>query len=59
MLWGLGEELGKRPQGRWYHKALGMLPVVGMAGDYLGERSALRRLARSARRWMAQHHAVR
>lgn len=53
LLWGLGEELGKRPQGRWYHKALGMLPVVGMAGDYLGERSALRRAAREAQRWLA------
>jgi hypothetical protein len=52
MLWGLGEELGKRPQGRWYHKALGMLPVVGILGDYLGERSALRRVAKEAGRWM-------
>lgn len=53
MLWGLGEELGKRPQGRWYHKVLGMLPVVGMAGDYLGERSALHRVAKAARLWLA------
>lgn len=53
LLWGLGEELGKRPQGRWYHKALGMLPIVGMAGDYLGERSALRRAARAAAHWLA------
>lgn len=55
MLWGLGDELGRRPQGRWYHKALGMLPVVGMAGDYLGERSALRRVAKGAREWIAQN----
>jgi hypothetical protein len=59
MLWSLGDELGKRPQGRWYHKALGMLPVVGMAGDYLGERSALGKVAAAARRWMAEHPAIR
>lgn len=52
-LWALGDELDKRPQGRIYHKALGMLPVVGMAGDYLGERSALKRAAKAARKWLA------
>jgi len=55
LLWGLGDELGKRPQGHWYHKLLGMLPVVGLVGDYLGERAALRRTARAARRWLATH----
>ncbi|HEY0636570.1 MAG TPA: hypothetical protein VGD67_02880, partial [Pseudonocardiaceae bacterium] len=58
MLFGLGDELGKRPQGRWWHKAIGMLPIVGMAGDYLGERSALRRVAVQARRWIAARPAV-
>ena len=58
LLWGLGDELGKRPQGRWYHKLLGMLPLVGMVGDYLGERSALRRAAKAARRWIAEHRAA-
>jgi hypothetical protein len=52
MLWGLADELGKRPQGRWYHKLFGMLPVVGVAGDYFAERTALRRATRSARRWL-------
>lgn len=51
MLWGLGNELGKRPQGLLHHKALGMLPVVGVVGDYLGERSALRRVRRRALHW--------
>ncbi|MFC4856744.1 hypothetical protein [Actinophytocola glycyrrhizae] len=45
-------ELEKRPHGRFYHRLLGMLPVVGMAGDYLGERSALKRAAKSADRWL-------
>jgi hypothetical protein len=58
LLWGLGDELDKRPQGRWYHKLVGALPVVGMAGDYLGERSALRRVAKAAQRWLAAHAAV-
>jgi hypothetical protein len=51
-LWALGEELDKRPQGRFYHRVLGMLPVIGMAGDYLGERSALKRAAKAARKWL-------
>jgi hypothetical protein len=52
-LWALGDELDKRPQGRFYHKALGMLPVVGIAGDYFGERSALKRAAKAARKWLS------
>jgi hypothetical protein len=46
------DELEKRPHGRFYHRALGMLPVVGLAGDYLGERSALKRPAKAADRWL-------
>lgn len=57
LLWGLGDELGKRPQGRWYHTALGQLPVVGMLGDYLGERKALRRAAAAGLRWIEQYKA--
>ncbi|MGQ0842462.1 hypothetical protein [Actinokineospora sp.] len=52
-LWALGDELDKRPQGRFYHKAIGILPVVGMAADYFGERSALKRAAKKARKWLA------
>ncbi|PRX49035.1 hypothetical protein B0I33_10368 [Prauserella shujinwangii] len=64
-LWRLGrsllsvtDELEKRPTGRLYHRALGMLPVVGMVGDYLGERSALKRVARRADRWFAEQAAA-
>lgn len=61
-LWRLGrslmavtEELEKRPRGRWWHRLLGMLPVVGMFADYLGERSALKRVAKRARKWFTAH----
>jgi len=50
-LMGIVEELEKRPRGRFYHRALGMLPIVGMAGDYLGERSGLKRVAKRAGKW--------
>jgi hypothetical protein len=55
MLLALSDELEKRPHGRFYHRALGKLPVVGMAGDYLGEHSALKRAARAADKWLAAH----
>ncbi|UJW35197.1 hypothetical protein L3Q67_16285 [Saccharothrix sp. AJ9571] len=58
-LWRLGrsllsivDELEKRPRGGLVHRALGMLPVVGMAGDYLGERSGLKKVAKRARAWI-------
>ncbi|MEV0680984.1 hypothetical protein AB0I60_31155 [Actinosynnema sp. NPDC050436] len=53
VLWSLEDELDKRPHGRFYHQALGMLPVVGVVGDYLGERSALRRVRTAAYEWFA------
>ncbi|RZS44340.1 hypothetical protein EV193_101215 [Herbihabitans rhizosphaerae] len=53
----LSDELEKRPRGRFYHRALGMLPVVGMAGDYFGERSALKRAAKKAVQWMESQPA--
>ncbi|HJQ45947.1 MAG TPA: hypothetical protein VJ870_06440 [Amycolatopsis sp.] len=59
-LWRMGRsllaitgELEKRPRGRFYQRAFGMLPVVGMAGDYLAERSALIRVAKRSRRWLS------
>jgi hypothetical protein len=55
MLYAVYDELGSRPHGRFYHRALGMLPVVGLAGDYLGERSALKRAAKACRRWIRAH----
>lgn len=54
LLLALQDELEKRPHGRFYHRFLGMLPIVGMLGDYLGERSALKRAARAAGRWLGQ-----
>jgi len=51
-LWSLEDELGRRPQGRLHHQVLGALPGVGMIGDYLGERSALRRAARQGVAWI-------
>ena len=61
-LWRLGRsllsitgELEKRPSGRFYHNVIGMLPVVGMVGDYFGERSGLKRVAKRARKWLAAH----
>ncbi|WP_033440081.1 hypothetical protein [Saccharothrix sp. NRRL B-16314] len=51
VLWKLEDELDKRPQGRFYHQALGMLPVVGVVGDYFGERSALKRVRTAAYEW--------
>jgi hypothetical protein len=60
-LWRLGrsllaivDELEKRPRGRFYHRAIGMLPVVGMAGDYLGERSGLKRVAKRTQQWFGK-----
>jgi hypothetical protein len=52
MLFAISDELEKRPQGRFYHRALGKVPVVGMAGDYFGERSALKRAARAGQKWL-------
>ncbi|EHR62955.1 hypothetical protein [Saccharomonospora cyanea] len=61
-LWKLGRslfaitgELEKRPSGRLYHQALGALPVVGLVGNYFGERAGLRRVAKRARTWFAEH----
>jgi hypothetical protein len=59
LLMAMSDELEKRPKGRFYHRVLGMLPVVGMAGDYLGERAALRRTARAGTRWLAEHPTSR
>jgi hypothetical protein len=57
-LWELGDELGKRPQGRIYHKVAGWLPVVGVAGDYFGERHALRSASRAGRAWAVANRAA-
>jgi hypothetical protein len=51
----ISEELEKRPRGRLLHRAIGKVPVVGMAGDYLGERSGLRQAWQRAHAWLAEH----
>ena len=56
-LWSLGDELDRRPQGRIYHRAFGMLPVFGVVGDYFGERHALRKVAKASRSWIVSHRA--
>lgn len=50
----ISDELDKRPHGRFYHRAVGKLPVVGVVGGYLGERSGLRRVVRRADGWFAR-----
>ncbi|GGS13585.1 hypothetical protein [Actinokineospora fastidiosa] len=57
-LYALGEELDKRPQGRFYHQLIGMLPIVGALGDYLGERSALKRAVRKGRKWLSRRPSI-
>lgn len=52
-------ELEKRPRGRFYHRALGALPLVGIIGDYLAERSALRHVARAGTAWFTSFSASR
>jgi hypothetical protein len=61
-LWRLGrtllaisDELEKRPQGRLIYRMFGVFPVIGAPADYLSERSALKKAAKRARRWMQQH----
>lgn len=44
-LWAFEGELDKRPHGNWFHEGLGMLPVVGAVGKFLGEWSGLNRVA--------------
>ena len=64
-LWRLGrslrkstEELEKRPRGRMLQRAIGKVPVVGVAGSYLGERSGLREAWQRAHAWLTGHVAA-
>ncbi|MCX2733259.1 hypothetical protein OOZ19_23705 [Saccharopolyspora sp. NFXS83] len=58
-LWEIDSELDKRPQGRFYHEWLGNVPIVGVVGGYLGERSALRRIGKLGAKWLrAEGYAV-
>lgn len=53
-LWELWRELDRRPQGARWQRALGNLPVLGVLGNYLGERSATKRVVRETERRLAQ-----
>lgn len=54
-LFAVEDELDKRPHGNRLHEGLGMLPVVGALGKYLGEWSGLKRAAREAEKLLAAH----
>lgn len=58
-LWEFHSELDKRPQGKLYHQLIGNVPVIGVVGGYLGERSALRTVARQGTRWIRANHPPR
>jgi hypothetical protein len=49
------DELDKRPHGNLLHEGLGMLPVVGAIGKYLGEWSGLKKAAREAEKRLPHH----
>ncbi|WP_410607919.1 hypothetical protein [Amycolatopsis sp. lyj-109] len=51
----LTEELEKRPRGRLLQRAVGKVPVVGVAGNYLSERSGLREVWQRAHGWLTGH----
>ncbi|SDF54826.1 hypothetical protein SAMN05660662_2594 [Blastococcus aurantiacus] len=44
----IDESLDARPKGKWRHRALSNLPVVGVVGGYAAEREGLRRAAAKA-----------
>ena len=53
-LWGLNEELDRRPQGRKFWRVAANVPVVGAVASYRSERSGLKRAARAAAEWVAR-----
>jgi hypothetical protein len=63
-LWRMGRalvavegELEKRPHGGRISRWVSMLPVVGVAGKYLGEWSGLKKAAREGERWIHARHS--
>ncbi|PVZ08601.1 hypothetical protein [Actinomycetospora cinnamomea] len=58
-LWGLQQELDRRPQGRTFWRVLANLPVVGALASYRSERSGLKRAARAAAAWVAREQGRR
>lgn len=58
-LWRMGRallaveaELGKRPRGGRIARWISLIPVVGVAGKYLGEWSGLKKAARTGEEWI-------
>jgi hypothetical protein len=54
----IDETLDARPKGRFGARALAGLPVVGLAGGYFSERTALRKAAARAAQVLAEHRQV-
>ncbi|ODT98333.1 MAG: hypothetical protein ABS81_28110 [Pseudonocardia sp. SCN 72-86] len=52
-LYSVEDELDKRPHGRFYHEAIGLLPGIGAVGKYFGEWSGLKRASKQAHRRLA------
>lgn len=44
----IDDALDARPKGKWRHRALSNIPVIGVAGGYAAEREGLRRAAAEA-----------
>ena len=58
-LWRMGRallavegELGKRPRGGFIARWMSLIPVVGVAGKYLGEWSGLKKAAKAGEAWI-------
>jgi hypothetical protein len=49
-------ELEKRPRGGVISRWVSLLPVVGVAGKYVGEWSGLKKAARAGERWIHARH---
>ncbi len=62
-LWRMGRallavegELGKRPRGGRITRWMSLIPVVGVAGKYLGEWSGLKKAAKAGEEWIHSRH---
>ena len=49
-------ELGKRPHGGRISAVLSLIPVVGVAGKYIGEWSGLQKAAKAGEQWIHARH---
>ena len=49
-------ELGKRPHGGRISRWLSLLPVVGVAGKYIGEWAGLQKAAKAGEQWIHARH---